>query len=86
VSQVLRQVSCDRQLLPLGTEYHLMEFQHCLVVQPELKHTQPQPLTECVNSFISYIAVQLVTVLDNVLIGLFRTLQTSTVHTVITLL
>ena len=42
VSLVLRQVSCDRQLLPLGTEYHLLQFQHCLVLRPELEHTQPQ--------------------------------------------
>jgi len=42
VSSVQQQVSYECQLLPLGTEYHLMEFQHCLVLQPELKHTQPQ--------------------------------------------
>jgi len=40
VSQARQQVSYDHQLLPLGTEHHLVQFQHCLILQPkEQRHT-----------------------------------------------
>jgi len=47
VSRAQQQVSYDHQLLPLGTEHRLRQFQHCLILQPEEKQTQPQLFCDC---------------------------------------